>query len=154
MIRLMIEERYDYRLYMKSNGFEKYFYITNLNDVFSIWDENGKGKMFDSIIEAAKAFDDAINQMRREGERVRQSSEKFMDEMLKDNAAPKQEQSIEEIIDQKLEQAMSKLTDQLQKVTEPKSSEQNNNSIKEDLEDEQEGNGAGSKEGASQETDS
>ena len=49
-----------------------------------------------------------------------------MDVMLKDNAAPKQEQSIEEIIDQKLEQAMSKLTEQLQKVTEPKSSEQNN----------------------------
>ena len=84
---------------------------------------------------------------------MRQSSERFMDEMLKDNAAPKQEQSIEEIIDQKLEQAMSKLTEQLQKVTEPKSSEQNNNIIKEDLEDEQEGNGAGSKEGASKEAD-
>lgn len=66
MIRLLIEERYCYRLYMKSDGFEKYFYITDLNDVFSIWDENGKGKMFDSIIEAAKAFDDAINLMRRE----------------------------------------------------------------------------------------
>lgn len=83
---------------------------------------------------------------------MRQSSERFMDEMLKDNAAPKQEQSIEEIIDQKLEQAMSKLTEQLQKVTEPKSSEQN--IIKEDSEDEQEGNGAGSEEGASEETDS
>lgn len=83
---------------------------------------------------------------------MRQSSERFMDEMLKDNAAPKQEQSIEEIIDQKLEQAMSKLTEQLQKVTEPKSSEQN--IIKEDSEDEQEGNGAGSKEGASEEADS
>lgn len=66
---------------------------------------------------------------------MRQSSERFMDEMLKDNAAPNQEQSIEEIIDQKLEQAMSKLTEQLQKVTEPKSSEQNNN-LKEDSEDE------------------
>ena len=85
---------------------------------------------------------------------MRQSSERFMDEMLKDNAAPKQEQSIEEIIDQKLEQAMSKLTEQLQKVTEPKSSEQNNNIIKEDSKNEQEGNGAGSKEGASQEADS
>lgn len=85
---------------------------------------------------------------------MRQSSERFMDEMLKDNAAPKQEQSIEEIIDQKLEQAMSKLTEQLQKVTEPKSSEQNNNIIKEDSENEQEGNGAGSEEGASQEADS
>lgn len=84
---------------------------------------------------------------------MRQSSERFMDEMLKDNAAPKQEQSIEEIIDQKLEQAMSKLTEQLQKVTEPKSSEQNNNIIKEDSENEQEGNGAGSEEGASQEAD-
>lgn len=84
---------------------------------------------------------------------MRQSSERFMDEMLKDNAAPKQEQSIEEIIDQKLEQAMSKLTEQLQKVTEPKSSEQNNNIIKEDSENEQEGNGAGSEEGASKETD-
>ena len=83
---------------------------------------------------------------------MRQSSERFMDEMQKDNAAPKQEQSIEEIIDQKLEQAMSKLTEQLQKVTEPKSSEQNN-IIKEDSEDEQEGNGAGSEEGASQEAD-
>lgn len=85
---------------------------------------------------------------------MRQSSERFMDEMLKDNAAPKQEQSIEEIIDQKLEQAMSKLTEQLQKVTEPKSSEQNNNIIKEDSENEQEGNGAGSEEGASKEADS
>lgn len=84
---------------------------------------------------------------------MRQSSEKFMDEMLKDNAAPKQEQNIEEIIDQKLEQAMSKLTEQLQKVTEPKSSEQNN-IIKEDSEDGQEGNGAGSEEGASEEDDS
>ena len=84
---------------------------------------------------------------------MRQSSERFMDEMLKDNAAPKQEQSIEEIIDQKLEQAMSKLTEQLQKVTEPKSSEQNNNIITEDSENEQEGNGAGSEEGASKETD-
>lgn len=85
---------------------------------------------------------------------MRQSSERFMDEMLKDNAAPKQEQSIEEIIDQKLEQAMSKLTEQLQKVTEPKSSEQNNNIIKEDSENEQEGNGAGSEEGTTQEIDS
>lgn len=84
---------------------------------------------------------------------MRQSSERFMDEMLKDNAAPKQEQSIEEIIDQKLEQAMSKLTEQLQKVTEPKSSEQNNNIIKEDSENEQEGNGAGSEEGAFEEAD-
>ena len=84
---------------------------------------------------------------------MRQSSERFMDERLKDNDAPNQEQSIEEIIDQKLEQAMSKLTEQLQKVTEPKSSEQNN-IIKEDSEDEQEGNGAGSEEGASQEGDS
>lgn len=84
---------------------------------------------------------------------MRQSSERFMDEMLKDNAAPEQEQSIEEIIDQKLEQAMSKLTEQLQKVTEPKSSEQNN-IIKEDSENEQEGNGAGSEEGASEEADS
>ena len=83
---------------------------------------------------------------------MRQSSERFMDEMLKDNAAPKQEQSIEEIIDQKLEQAMSKLTEQLQKVTEPKSSEQNIIN-KEDSEDEQEGNGAGSEEGASEEAD-
>ena len=83
---------------------------------------------------------------------MRQSSERFMDEMLKDNAAPKQEQSIEEIIDQKLELAMSKLTEQLQKVTEPKSSEQNN-IIKEDSENEQEGNGAGCEEGASEEAD-
>ena len=84
---------------------------------------------------------------------MRQSSERFMDEMLKDNAAPKQEQSIEEIIDQKLEQAMSKLTEQLQKVAEPKSSEQNNNNIKEDSENEQEGIGAGSEEGAFEEAD-
>ena len=84
---------------------------------------------------------------------MRQSSERFMDEMLKDNAAPKQERSIEEIIDQKLEQAMSKLTEQLQKVTEPKSSEQNNILNMEDSEDEQEGNGAGSEEGTSEEAD-
>ena len=86
---------------------------------------------------------------------MRQSSEGFMDEMLKDNATSMQEQSIEEIIDQKLEQAMSKLTEQLQKVTEPKSAgPENNNSNKEDLEDEQEGNGAGCEEGASEEADS
>lgn len=85
---------------------------------------------------------------------MRQSSERFMDEMLKDNAAPKEGQSIEEIIDQKLEQAMSKLTEQLTKVTEPKSEgPENNNLNKEDNEHVKEGNGAGSEEGASEETD-
>ena len=61
MIRLLIEERSGYRLYMEPDGFTKRFYVTDLNDVFAFWDRQGKGLFFDSIIEAARAFDDAIN---------------------------------------------------------------------------------------------
>lgn len=61
MIRLLIEERSGYRLYMESDGFTKRFYVTDLNDVFAFWDSKGKGLFFDSIIEAARAFDDAIS---------------------------------------------------------------------------------------------
>lgn len=61
MIRLLIEERSGYRLYMESDGFIKRFYVTDLNDVFAFWDGDHKGQYFDSIINAAKAFDDAIH---------------------------------------------------------------------------------------------
>ena len=60
-IRLLIQEISGYRLYMLSNGFEKMFYITDTKDVFAVWDENNKGKMFDSIIEASWAFDDILS---------------------------------------------------------------------------------------------
>lgn len=61
MIRLMIEERSGYRLYMESDGFIKRFYVTDLNDVFAFWDAKHKGQFFDSVIDAVKAFDDAIH---------------------------------------------------------------------------------------------
>ena len=60
-IRLLIQEISGYRLYMLSNGFEKMFYITDTKDVFAVWDENNKAKMFDSIIEACRAFDDILS---------------------------------------------------------------------------------------------
>lgn len=82
---------------------------------------------------------------------MRQSSEKFMDELLKDNAAPDQGKNIEEIIDAKLAAAMEKFTEQLSKVVEPST----NNNIKEDNEDgNEEGDGAGDQEGADEEVDS
>lgn len=61
MIRLLIEERSGYRLYMESDGFTKRFYVTDLNDVFAFWDGKGKGLFFDSIIDAAASFNEAIN---------------------------------------------------------------------------------------------
>lgn len=84
---------------------------------------------------------------------MRQSSEKFMDELLKDNASPDQGSSIEEIIDTKLAAAMEKFTEQLSKVVEPSTNE---NKIKEDNEDgsNEEGSRAGDEEGASEEADS
>ena len=72
MIRLLIEERSCYRLYMESDGFTKRFYVTDLNDVFAFWDAKGKGLFFDSIIEAARAFDDAIHAPYEEREEVRE----------------------------------------------------------------------------------
>ena len=60
-IRLLIQEINGYRLYMLSDGFEKMFYITDTKDVFAVWDESNKGKMFDSIIEASRAFDDILS---------------------------------------------------------------------------------------------
>lgn len=84
---------------------------------------------------------------------MRQSSEKFMDELLKDNASPDQGSNIEEIIDAKLAAAMEKFTEQLSKVVEPSTKE---NNIKEDNEDgnDEEGSGSGDQEGASEEVDS
>ena len=83
---------------------------------------------------------------------MRQSSEKFMDELLKDNASPDQGSNIEEIIDAKLAAAMEKFTEQLSKVVEPSTKE---NNIKEDNEDgNEEGDGAGDEEGADEEADS
>ena len=61
MIRLLIEERSGYRLYMESDGFTKRIYVTDLNDVFAFWDAKHKGQFFDSVIDAVKAFDDAIH---------------------------------------------------------------------------------------------
>lgn len=75
---------------------------------------------------------------------MRQSSEKFMDELLKDNTSPDQGSNIEEIIDAKLAAAMEKFTEQLSKVVEPSTKE---NNIKEDNEDgNEEGDGAGDEE--------
>lgn len=84
---------------------------------------------------------------------MRQSSEKFMDELLKDNISPDQGSNIEEIIDAKLAAAMEKFTEQLSKVVEPSTKE---NNIKEDNEDgnDEEGSGAGDEEGADEEADS
>lgn len=83
---------------------------------------------------------------------MRQSSEKFMDELLKDNASPDQGTNIEEIIDAKLAAAMEKFTEQLSKVVEPSTKE---NNMKEDNENgNEEGNGAGDQEGADEEVDS
>lgn len=83
---------------------------------------------------------------------MRQSSEKFMDELLKDNTSPDQGSNIEEIIDAKLAAAMEKFTEQLSKVVEPSTKE---NNIKEDNEDgNEEGDGAGDEEGADEEADS
>lgn len=84
---------------------------------------------------------------------MRQSSEKFMDELLKENTSPDQGTNIEEIIDAKLAAAMEKFTEQLSKVVEPSTKE---NNIKEDNEDgnNEEGDGAGDEEGADEEADS
>lgn len=84
---------------------------------------------------------------------MRQSSEKFMDELLKDNTSPDQGTNIEEIIDAKLAAAMEKFTEQLSKVVEPSTKE---NNIKEDVNDgsNEEGSGAGDEEGADEEVDS
>ena len=83
---------------------------------------------------------------------MRQSSEKFMDELLKDNTSPDQGSNIEEIIDAKLAAAMEKFTEQLSKVVEPSTKE---NNIKEDNEDgNEEGDGAGDEEGTNEEADS
>ena len=60
MIRLLIEERSGYRLYMESDGFIKRFYVTDLNDVFAFWDVKHKGQYFDSIIDAVTSFQEAI----------------------------------------------------------------------------------------------
>ena len=70
MIRLLIEERSGYRLYMESDGFTKRFYVTDLNDVFAFWDGKGKGLFFDSIIEASRSFEDAIHAPYEEREEV------------------------------------------------------------------------------------
>lgn len=84
---------------------------------------------------------------------MRQSSEKFMDELLKENTSPDQGTNIEEIIDAKLAAAMEKFTEQLSKVVEPSTKE---NNTKEDVNDgnNEEGNGAGDQEGADEEVDS
>lgn len=83
---------------------------------------------------------------------MRQSSEKFMDELLKDNASPDQGSNIEEIIDAKLAAAMEKFTEQLSKVVEPSTKE---NNTKEDVNDgNEEGDGAGDEEGTDEEADS
>ena len=83
---------------------------------------------------------------------MRQSSEKFMDELLKENTTPDQGKNIEEIIDAKLAAAMEKFTEQLSKVVEPSTKE---NNIKEDMSDgNEEGDGAGDEEGADEEANS
>lgn len=84
---------------------------------------------------------------------MKQSSTAFMDEMLKDNvsseAPPKDiNEQIGEMIDKRLEQAMSKFTEELSKINNPVQQEEKkveaneNNNGKGDNEDEE-----GSKEG-------
>lgn len=70
MIRLLIDERSGYRLYMESDGFTKRFYVTDLNDVFAFWDAKHKGQFFDSIIDATTAFQEAIYRPYEEREEV------------------------------------------------------------------------------------
>lgn len=73
---------------------------------------------------------------------MRQSSEKFMDALLQDNAPPTPEnipdisQQIAEAIDRKMEQAMEKYNQEIAKINLPAKEveEPNNNIIKEDLE--------------------
>lgn len=60
---------------------------------------------------------------------MRQTSEQFMDEMLKDNSSAQASQGsdlaeqIAKTIDEKLEKAMSKFTEQFAKVSEPTDTE-------------------------------
>lgn len=72
MIRLLIEERSGYRLYMESDGFTKRFYVTDLNGVFAFWDAKHKGQYFDSIIDATTSFQEAIYGPYEEREEVRE----------------------------------------------------------------------------------
>ena len=82
---------------------------------------------------------------------MRQSSEKFMDALLQDNAPPTPNnipdisQQIAEAIDRKMEQAMEKYNQEIAKINLPvkEVEEPNNNIIKEDLEN-------GTEEGAEQ----
>ena len=72
---------------------------------------------------------------------MRQSSEKFMDALLQDNAPPTPNnipdisQQIAEAIDRKMEQAMEKYNQEIAKINLPaKEVEEPNNNDKEDLE--------------------
>ena len=73
---------------------------------------------------------------------MRQSSEKFMDALLQENAPPTPNnipdisQQIAEAIDRKMEQAMAKYNEEIAKINLPSKEmeEPNNNIIKEDLE--------------------
>ena len=75
---------------------------------------------------------------------MRQTSEQFMDEMLKDNSPTQSGQSsdladqIAKTIDEKLEKAMAKFTEQFAKVSEPTTPTEVETPIKEtdDIEDE------------------
>lgn len=60
----------------------------------------------------------------RKGENMRQSSEKFMDELLKDSEPAEQpdySEKISEILDKKIAKAMEKYTAEVEKVNEPSS---------------------------------
>jgi len=54
---------------------------------------------------------------------VRQSSERFMDELLKDNAKPSESPDISkrigDILDKKIEQAMERFNEEISKVNKP-----------------------------------
>lgn len=62
----------------------------------------------------------------RKGENMRQTSEKFMDELLKDSEPAEQQidysEKISEILDKKIAKAMEKYTAEVEKVNEPNSS--------------------------------
>ena len=60
----------------------------------------------------------------RKGENMRQSSEKFMDELLKETEPAEQpdySEKISEILDKKIAKAMEKYTAEVEKINEPSS---------------------------------
>ena len=77
---------------------------------------------------------------------MRQSSTDFMNEMLKDNTpvAPKSD-NIADLIDERINKAMEKFTEQLNKITIPQQEDNNFNEKENNDHDKQGNEGAGGK---------